>query len=87
MIRDARTIHPDDVKPGDTFVAVITLKVTRQSGDGKLLVRGYRCQWPDTAIGKHTGEPQGTQIDPVLLGSIIEAIAPVLRDAGSKPDI
>jgi hypothetical protein len=85
MIRNALTIHPDEVQTGDTFVAVVTIHVTKKTQQGELLIRGYRSRWPDPDMV--AGVPQGPQIDPILLGSIVEVVAPVLAWAGAKPDI
>jgi hypothetical protein len=87
MIRNPFTILPDQIRQDDSFVAVITIQVTKVGRDGDIFVKGCRSNWPNTVVSPATGIPIGTPIDPILLGSIIEVVAPLLVKAGARPDI
>jgi hypothetical protein len=85
QIVDFYNVRPNELKPGDVLVCIVTLHVGHLHDDqGKPMYRMYRCNYPDPQLGD--GDiPQGSSI--VLnTEEAARALFPVVGYAGLKPD-
>lgn len=72
-VKDFYTTRPDELKPGDVLVCVVTLHVMYHTKKGKPVYRMYRARYEGDDI------PQGSNIisDVKKVG---ESLFPVIRD-------
>jgi hypothetical protein len=78
-IKDYRSVRPDQLKPGDVLVCVVTLHV--RYFDDRFAV--YQCTYPDPQVSSD-GIPQGSKLLPEQADAVAAALFPVAGWAGLK---
>lgn len=73
---DPRTVAPDEIEPGDTFIVIVKGEVSRVGDDGFLRYRLYVCPYP----WEEEGIPQGSHVPE--MGKACELLFPSLALVG-----